>query len=248
MAVYEDASAGPGGRVWDASVALAQYLAANVDAASEIRGRSIIEVGAGAGAPGMVAALMGGIVTLTDRPRVGPLMSRNAMFCNQAIAWGCSVVDTNADAAASNGLSTDSAASAGNSSCQQGGVRVAIFEWGGAIKRLSQQCLHPPAVLPCSLVIASDVVGCGDQSLFPSLVKTFRDLTGHSNGTLNASGVPTPGSTNISDSASSQPSPRIIMSYKYRADFESEFFEQMSAFFDRTELSTISVKHTTSVT
>ena len=244
MAVYEDASAGPGGRVWDASVALAQYLAANVDAASEIGGRSIVEIGAGAGAPGMVAALMGGVVTLTDRPRVGPLMWRNAMLCNQAIAWGCSAVGTNADAAGSSGLSTDSAASRGNSSCQQGGARVAIFEWGGAIKRISQQCPHPPAVLPCSLVIASDVVGCGDQSLFPSLVKTFRDLTRHSNGTLNASGPPKPDSTNTSSgSASSHPSPRIIMSYKYRSDFESEFFEQMSAFFDRTELSTISVKH-----
>ena len=65
LAVYEDASAGPGGRVWDASVALSRYLAANVDASSEVCARSVVEVGAGAGAPGMTAALMGGVVTLT---------------------------------------------------------------------------------------------------------------------------------------------------------------------------------------
>lgn len=238
MVVYEDPTAGPGGRVWDASVALAHYLAANVDA-GEIRGRSVIEVGAGAGAPGMVAALMGAIVTLTDRPRVLPLMWRNALFCNQAIAWGCGVVDTIGARSASSDMSTDGAFNGDYWSCQQGGVRVATLEWGGATKRLSQQCPHPPLVVPCSLVIASDVVGCGDQSLFPSLVKTFRDLTKHATDTPNG-GVSSSDAeaTRSGSSAPFQSSPRIIMSYKYRADFESEFFDQMAAFFDRKELST----------
>lgn len=236
MVVYEDASAGPGGRVWDAAVALAHYLAANVDA-GDIRGCSVIEVGAGAGAPGMVAALMGAIVTLTDRPRVLPLMWRNAMFCNQAIAWGCGVVNATATPSASTDMSTDAAGN-GDWSCQQGGVRVATLEWGGATKRLSQQCPHPPSVLPCPLVIASDVVGCGDQSLFPSLVKTFRDLTRNTTDTPNGSSLSSFDSTTTPPgSAPSQSSPRIIMSYKYRADFESEFFDQMSTFFDRKELS-----------
>ena len=88
MLVYEDAGAGPGGRVWDASVALCRYLAAHLDR-REIAGRSIIEVGAGAGAVGMVLALMGGVATLTDRGRMEALLWRNAVFLNQALAWGC---------------------------------------------------------------------------------------------------------------------------------------------------------------
>ena len=88
LLVYEDPNAGPGGRVWDASVALARHLAANLDISGG-EGRSVVEVGAGAGAPGMTVALMGGAVTLTDRPRVEPLMLRNAGLCNQAISCGC---------------------------------------------------------------------------------------------------------------------------------------------------------------
>jgi hypothetical protein len=208
LAVYEDASAGPGGRVWDASVALSRYLAANVDASSEVCARSVVEVGAGAGAPGMTAALMGGVVTLTDRPRVEPLMWRNAALCNQAISWGCGVP----------GL---------------GGVRVATLEWGGSTKKLCRQCPYPPPVLPCSLVIASDVVGCGDSTLFPALVKTFRDLTKQ---------APVPAPAAAAAAAGPPEPPRILMSYKRRADFESEFFEQMSVHFDCRQLSVVELE------
>ena len=115
----------------------------------------------------------------------------------------------------------------------QGSVRVATFEWvrpppptralhtltrssdqGGNVKRLCRQCTDPPAALPCALIVASDVVGCGDASLFPPLVKTFRELS-------NSGGLEKKAPARGSGGA------RIIMSYKFREDFESEFFEQM---------------------
>ena len=85
---------------------------------------------------------------------------------------------------------------------------------GGNVKRLCRQCTDPPAALPCALIVASDVVGCGDASLFPPLVKTFRELS-------NSGGLEKKAPARGSGGA------RIIMSYKFREDFESEFFEQM---------------------
>ena len=70
---------------------------------------------------------------------------------------------------------------------------------------LSPQRPDLPAapVLPAALVLASDVVGCGDATLFPPLVKTLCDLC--------AGGAP------------------VLMSYKWRDGFEAEFFQQMEA-------------------
>lgn len=50
--------------VWDAAVVLATYLEAG---AVELRGRRAVELGAGTGLVGIVAALLGAQVTITDR-------------------------------------------------------------------------------------------------------------------------------------------------------------------------------------
>lgn len=50
--------------VWDAAVVLATYLETG---AVELRGRSAVELGAGTGLVGIVAALLGAQVTITDR-------------------------------------------------------------------------------------------------------------------------------------------------------------------------------------
>ncbi|XP_022103266.1 protein N-lysine methyltransferase METTL21A-like [Acanthaster planci] len=54
--------------VWDAAVVLAEYLESSVNAQQlAIDGKSVIELGAGTGLAGIVAALLGGNVVLTDR-------------------------------------------------------------------------------------------------------------------------------------------------------------------------------------
>ncbi|XP_007932936.1 protein N-lysine methyltransferase METTL21A [Orycteropus afer afer] len=50
--------------VWDAAVVLSMYLETG---AMELRGRSAVELGAGTGLVGIVAALLGANVTITDR-------------------------------------------------------------------------------------------------------------------------------------------------------------------------------------
>ncbi|XP_053774982.1 protein N-lysine methyltransferase METTL21A isoform X3 [Desmodus rotundus] len=50
--------------VWDAAVVLSTYLETG---AVELRGRSAVELGAGTGLVGIVAALLGAHVTITDR-------------------------------------------------------------------------------------------------------------------------------------------------------------------------------------
>jgi hypothetical protein len=190
LLIYEDVNAGPGGRVWNSSVAMCQYLATRPNPA-EMVGASVVEIGAGTGAPGMVAALMGSAVTLTDRARMATLLNRNAALVNQAIACGCSVVAADDDdevgedgRGAAGGDGTAAMVRTGNDGGpkqrrQFGYARFAVLEWGGSISRLTKQCPTPEAewgvpVLPVDLILASDVVGCGDATLFPPLIKVNR--------------------------------------------------------------------------
>ncbi|KAF1585352.1 UNVERIFIED_CONTAM: EEF1A lysine methyltransferase 3, partial [Eudyptes pachyrhynchus] len=51
--------------VWEAALSLCRYLE---EQRFDFRGRTVIELGAGTGIVGIVAALLGGDVTITDRP------------------------------------------------------------------------------------------------------------------------------------------------------------------------------------
>lgn len=60
--------------VWDGAIVLAKYLELNVDL---VRGRGCVELGAGTGVVGVVAAALGAHVTLTDMEEVLPLTRIN---------------------------------------------------------------------------------------------------------------------------------------------------------------------------
>lgn len=207
LVVFEDAQAGPGGRLWDASVALARYVAES--SAESFAGVSVVEIGAGTGAPGMVAALRGATVTLTDRPRMACLLGRNCAFINQAIALGCGAKHSD----------------------KRGHARYAALEWGGSVARLVRQCGADDGslpVLPCHVVLASDVVGCGDHSLFPPLIKTLCDLTSSRYNGENPD-------------ATQRCTPRILMSYRKRAQHEQQFFELMLKHFTLVQTTKIEI-------
>ena len=129
-------------------------------------GLSVLEIGAGSGLAGIVAALLGASVSITDKAAVVPLLETNAI----ANAPG---------------------------RVEAGALRAEALEWGqrlGGRKRRRHQgdTRHP------DLILASDVLGCGDAALYPPLLKTLRDLCG--------------------------PSTSILMAYKPRARFERDFF------------------------
>ena len=68
LSVAEDVhSAGPGGCVWDASLALAHYVATELCREGGLRGSRVVELGAGTGVPGLAAAKLGANVVVTDR-------------------------------------------------------------------------------------------------------------------------------------------------------------------------------------
>ena len=81
LTILEDVhGAGPGGCVWDAAVALAQHIATELGSHGEssLRGKRVLELGAGTGVPGLAAALLGADVVLSDRARALPLLEQNA--------------------------------------------------------------------------------------------------------------------------------------------------------------------------
>lgn len=64
-----------GSWLWDASLVLSQWLAARAD---DVRGKSVIELGAGTGLPGLTAAALGAArVVLTDVEALLPGLQRN---------------------------------------------------------------------------------------------------------------------------------------------------------------------------
>jgi len=73
-----------GGRVWDASVALADFLGkcrgiGSADGAQSLMGKSFVELGCGCALPGITAAVfLQGRVVLTDRFKVLPVAEANA--------------------------------------------------------------------------------------------------------------------------------------------------------------------------
>ncbi|XP_069495076.1 protein N-lysine methyltransferase METTL21D isoform X2 [Ambystoma mexicanum] len=67
--------------VWDAALVLAKFLETeafyNADSGHAFRGRSVLELGAGTGAVGLVAAVLGANVTITDLEDVQDLLKIN---------------------------------------------------------------------------------------------------------------------------------------------------------------------------
>ncbi|CAK9053401.1 unnamed protein product [Durusdinium trenchii] len=67
-----------GGRLWDAGIALAHWLAAKDNDRSRLVGKTILELGSGCGLPGIVAAhVLGGHIFFSDKKAVLPLTALN---------------------------------------------------------------------------------------------------------------------------------------------------------------------------
>mmetsp|Transcript_18770 Transcript_18770/g.57933 ORF Transcript_18770/g.57933 Transcript_18770/m.57933 type:complete len:250 (+) Transcript_18770:968-1717(+) len=64
-----------GDLVWPTATIFCRYLCEH---AQMLRGRRVLDLGAGTGLVGLVAAALGACVTLVDVPRVIPLLARNA--------------------------------------------------------------------------------------------------------------------------------------------------------------------------
>mmetsp|Transcript_24934 Transcript_24934/g.82144 ORF Transcript_24934/g.82144 Transcript_24934/m.82144 type:complete len:259 (-) Transcript_24934:2222-2998(-) len=79
-------------------------------------------------------------------------------------------------------------------SMARGDITVQELLWG---QKLSKSLLRDRM----NLIVASDVVGCGDEALFPPLLKTLRQLC--------------------------SPETTILMAYKPRARFERMFFDSV---------------------
>ena len=77
-------------RLWPAAIVLARYLYAHPEL---VRGKRVVELGAGAGAAGLVCAALGAThVSLTDEPDALPLLSDNVARNESAGALGgCSL-------------------------------------------------------------------------------------------------------------------------------------------------------------
>lgn len=154
--IFEDVvGAGPGGAVWDAAVVLAQYVHSLGDA---LRGAAVVELGAGAGLPGLVAARHGADVVLTDRTRALPLLRRNAAANGLTsvsvleLEWGPAVRVLECVA-----------------------CRPAASKWGlGACSLVTRRAPHSEKRF--ALVLAADVV-CHEESFEP-LLFTLQALAG----------------------------------------------------------------------
>ena len=83
-------------------------------------------------------------------------------------------------------------------------VHVQQLSWGSSKRRLPSGWRGPYDV-----ILASDVVGCADHSVFPLLLKSLRDLS--AKGTV------------------------LLLAYKFRAKFEDEFFEGLHTDWERIE-------------
>eukprot|EP01018_Ginkgo_biloba_P037218 Gb_01624 [translate_table: standard] len=103
LVIYEhedviDASTGKelaGSWIWDSSLVLAQWLGTPACPPSSFHGKTLVELGAGTGIPGLVAAVLGANVVLTDIPALLPGLQKNVdenelgeIVKVKALIWG----------------------------------------------------------------------------------------------------------------------------------------------------------------
>ena len=244
--VLENPSLGPGGSLWDGGVALARHLAA----LASLQGKSLLELGAGVGLPGIVAAATGASpVYITDRAHVVPLtaanveanvLSRAGGVCGAEVAGGaggaggandtpgskCSaggagggvrvretvlrpfVGDGEGSAGNQAAVCESAFTVAGNPPCAESlptahgapppcNVSCPVLEWGCNMKKAGLAAIAP------DFVVGADVAA-GDESVFPLLLKTIKDVCEVGTTTL-------------------------ILAYKRRAAYEDRFFTALRA-------------------
>lgn len=80
------ANLGVAAPVWEAAIHLSAYL---VDRSVEVKGKRVIELGAGTGLLGIFAARLGAVVTLTDLPVALPSLSANVSANTPPGGWPC---------------------------------------------------------------------------------------------------------------------------------------------------------------
>ena len=68
-------SAGCGATVWDSALSLSAYLEGD---GIDVKGKRVLEIGAGTGLVGLVCAVLGATTILADHPRALPLLEHNA--------------------------------------------------------------------------------------------------------------------------------------------------------------------------
>ncbi|KAH9496686.1 hypothetical protein Btru_009658 [Bulinus truncatus] len=76
--------------VWDAALVLCSYI----DKVQEkFRGKSVLELGAGTGAAGLVASAIGAKVVITDLPEIVPLMQHNVNLNEKILKGSCTATE-----------------------------------------------------------------------------------------------------------------------------------------------------------
>ena len=163
---------GTGATVWPAAHVLAKYLERRCGGRGGLAGCRVIDLGAGTGAVGLAAALLGAEVVLTDQAQLAFLMEENA---GRMLAAAAAADASNVKAAVAKGASKSSPP-------PPGPVTVATYDWGGPDGHLG--------ALPFDLVIVSD---CVLPKLYPikPLVDALVELTrprGHRGADVNGGG------------------------------------------------------------
>ncbi|XP_005094121.1 protein-lysine methyltransferase METTL21D [Aplysia californica] len=75
--------------VWDAALVLCKYLETrDFDEGNAWHGKTVIDLGSGTGAVGLVAAALGALTVVTDLPEFVPLMDHNVNYNKSVIAAG----------------------------------------------------------------------------------------------------------------------------------------------------------------